>query len=100
VRPLRCELSAARSFTVAGAGQPPVAVGRSRWQPMTLLYSRAVRLLAWVSCVWLEAADLRSLPKSSSSPDTRDGNVTQRVARTGMNAGAWGRTVTIEDHLR
>jgi hypothetical protein len=38
----RCELSAARSFAVAGAGQRLVAVGRSRSQPMTLLYSCAV----------------------------------------------------------
>ena len=41
----RCELSAARSFAVAGAGQRAVAVGRSRSQPMRLLYSCAVRQL-------------------------------------------------------
>ena len=43
----RCELSAARSFAVAGAGQRPVAAGGSRSQPMTLLYSAAVRQLGW-----------------------------------------------------
>jgi hypothetical protein len=41
----QCELSAARSLAVAGAGQRPVAVGRSRSRPMTLLYSCAVRQL-------------------------------------------------------
>src|SRR6266851_5124884 len=42
----RCELLAARSFKVIGAGHYPAAVCRRRSRPMALLYSCAVRLPA------------------------------------------------------
>jgi len=47
----RCELSAARSFEVVGAGYWAVVVGGSRSKAMRLLYSAAVRLQAWPE-VW------------------------------------------------
>jgi hypothetical protein len=42
-RPPRCELMAARSFVVVGAGRCPAAVCRRRSRPSALLYLSAVR---------------------------------------------------------
>jgi len=42
--PPRCELLAARSFVVVGAGRCPVAACRGRSRPKALLYSCAVRV--------------------------------------------------------